>query len=425
LSGAWILSSLLQLATPQVEAQAPAPPTLKGADLPLLEEVRRIAGNLEAIRGEKFARLPVAVRVHDDMRVVAADIRATNVLPAARLQARGRAWADLGLGGLETPAQLLHVLAADLEGIGVDPEGHRLLVAPDRLSLEDFVPETPAQEELSNLLLLTGVRIDEPLVAHLAMHLRQHERRATDSLAPTTDALLAAAAWAEGEANLAAMQYLFRGMNLSDAVVEHRLDPREVLDGRLVPVALGTATGVERRLLEFVYLEGFARAVDRYREGGWTAVASAMERARTTRALLHPEAPATVGEIDAEPAAGRPGMRLADEDCLGEQAIVVLVSLQTGKDNLGLMAGDGWQADRVRRWEGGEASGVTDWHSRWSSERDAEEFAYAIGRSLAARFPEAATAQPAEGLATVEAAGRLFRIERSGREVRVEVAARP
>lgn len=418
----WILAALWLMAPAADAVTPPSPaPVAKGADLPLLEEVRRIGKNLEALRGESFTRPPLAVRVADEMRVVAAEIRAGSVLPPARLAARGRAWADLGLGGPETPAKLLQVLATDLDGVGFDAAGNRLLVAPERLSLEDFVPETADQRELSDLLALTGVRIDEPLVAHLLMHVRQYERRSGDVLQPTTDALLAAAAWAEGEANLVAIQYLFRGMNLSDVVAEHRLDPREVLDGRLVPAALDAAGGAERRLLEFVYLDGFALAAERYREGAWPAVGAAIEAGHTTRALLHRGAPAAAA-IDAAPAAPRDGLRLADEDTLGEQAIVVLVSLQTGKDNLGLIAGDGWAADRVWRWEADDGTGITEWRSRWTGPEAADEFVYALGRALDERFPEAQPAEPADGRRIVEAGGRVYRIERDGAEVRVRVA---
>ena len=409
----------------QVGAEGgPAPSaSIKGADLPLLEEVRRIGKRVEELRGEKFDRPPLAVRVPDEIRVAAAEIRAANVLAADRLRARGRAWADLGLGDPGTPASLLRTMAVDLEGIGFEPEGNRLLVAPDRLGLQDFAPETPEEQEMSELLQMTGVRIDEPVVAHLLMHVRQRERAGRDSLAATTDRLLAAMAWAEGEANLVAIQYLFGGLNLSEAVVEHRLDPREVLGGRLVPASLGRTSGVERRMLEFVYLDGFARAVEVYRRGGWAAVSAAMARGTTTNALLHEEAATPQDFPPPEPPPGE-GWQLADEDSLGEQGIVILVSLGSGKDNLGLLAGDGWAGDRVYRWEAVGREGVTDWDTRWTSPQAAQDFAYGIKRALGARFPAAASSAPAEGVEIVGAGGRSYRLERDGQRVRLRVGPR-
>jgi hypothetical protein len=421
LNAAWILLALLQAGAP--EGPAPQLP-IKGADLQLLGDVRRIGGRVVELRGEAFERPPLALRVPDDIRRVAAEIRATNVLTRDRLEARGRAWADLGLGGIGTPASLLRTMATDLEGIGFDPEGNRLLVAPDRLDVSDFAPETSEQQEVSDLLQMTGVRIDEPVVAHMLMHVRQRERSTHDALEATTDRLLASMAWAEGEANLVAIQYLFAGMNLAEMVVEHDLDPRSVLGGRLVPASLERASGVERRMLEFVYLEGFARAAERYRHGGWPAIDAAMARGRTTSALLHADAAEPQLFSPPEPPPGD-GWLLADEDSLGEQGIVVLVSLGSGKDNLGLLAGDGWIGDRVYRWEAPGSDGITDWLTRWSNPQAAQDFAYGFGRALAARFPEGRLSSPAVGLQMMESGGRVYRMERAGDAVRVRVAPAP
>ena len=201
-------------APPAREQAAPAA-TIKGADLDLLEAVRAIAGRVEDLRGERFRRPPLAVRAPEMMRGVAAEIRARNVLPREQLEARGRAWADLGLGGESSPESLLRVVAGDLEGIAFDPQGNRLLVGPERLTGADFVPHDEDDRD-STVLMMTGVRPDEPLVAHLLMHVRQLEREGADSLEPTTDRLLAHAAWNEGEANLVALRYLFQGMGVAE-----------------------------------------------------------------------------------------------------------------------------------------------------------------------------------------------------------------
>jgi len=426
LNALFILLALLQAdaaAEAKVEPRS-ATTVVKGVDLDLLREVRRVAENVEAVRGEKFDRPPIAVRAPDEMRLVAADIRAFNVLPRARLEARGRAWSDIGLGGTGSPLGLLRTLAADLGGIGFDPDGNRLLVAPDRLTLQDFEPTTGDEEELATLLMGTGVRIDEPVVGHLLVHVRQRERRSNDLLQPTTDALLAAAAWAEGEANLVAVRYLFQGMNLSDIVIEHDLDLGHLLGGRLIPSGLDRASGIERRFLDFVYFDGFDRVVALFRGGGWAAVDEARQHAPTTGGMLHPERGAAPPEQGGEPATPAiDGIVLADEDSIGEQGIVVLISLLTGKDNLGLQAGDGWRGDRLYRWETSEtADGITEWHSRWSGPEAAADFVYGIGRTWKARFPDSPSRPAGEGRQVVEANGRVFRIERIGANVRIRIA---
>jgi hypothetical protein len=184
---------------------------------------------------------------------------------------------------------------------------------------------------------------------------------------------------------------------------------------------------VERELVDFVYTEGFERAVERYRSGGWEALTTAMTRRKTTRDLVHPEQ-AVLPEADfpASPEPPRAGLRAADVDSLGEQAIVVLVSTLTEKDSLGLLAGEGWAGDRLYRWEpddtAGGKRGITEWVTRWrptgsDPERPATDvaadFDYAFGRALEARFPGHSFAELGEGVRTMVTPDRLFRIERS------------
>jgi hypothetical protein len=102
----------------------------------------------------------------------------------------------------------------------------------------------------------------------------------------------------------------------------------------------------------------------------------------------------------------------------------VLVSTQTGKDNLGLLAGDGWLDDRLVRWEPAEGGGpgLTEWGSRWASAEEAADFAYAFGRSLEARFPGRTIDAPDERRRVLTEGGLTYRLERLGSEVRVRVA---
>lgn len=411
-------------APPEREAEATGV-VVKGADLALLDSVRTIANQVERLRGERFGRPPLAVRAPEMMRGVAAEIRAFNVLPRETLEARGRAWADLGLGTERSPEILLRAVAGDLEGIAFDPAGNRLLVDPERLTERDFVFREEDDPE-PTVLMMTGVRPDEPLVAHLLMHVRQLEREGADSLEKTTDRLLSHAAWNEGEANLVAMLYLYQGMGVAVEVLGLEPDPRDVLGGLLVPSSLDSMSGAEAILAEFVYLEGFALAAERYVAGGWPALQRATARWSTTSQMMNPGRTAPL-EPDLEP--GEPGiggLRLVDVDTLGEQVIFALVSALTGKDNLGLQAGDGWEGDRVYRWEFVEGErpgdGVTLWVTAWRDEAQAADFAYAMRRTLRSRFPGAGIDPAAAGPRNLEAGGRLFDLEIRGAQVRLRVA---
>lgn len=397
----------------------------QGADIELLDDVRHVAVHVEKIRGQKFSRPPIAVRAPESIRQAAAEIRAYNVLTRGRLEARGRAWSDVGLGGPRSPAVLLLALSADVGEIGFDPQGNRLLVSPARLVPRDIEPK-PELDTESTVLMATGVRPDETLVAHMLMHVRQREREAGDSIAETTDELLARSAWAEGEANLVALRYLFQGMGLADDVLQVRLDPGQYLDGSLVSRSLDRISGAEARLVQFVYLEGFAEAVRVFKLGGWEALDGALQTRRTTHALLHPDRnPAPPPPIGAEPL-DLPGWTLVDADTLGEQAIQALLSTLTDKENLALLGAQGWAGDRLERWEPGEpagaADGVTRWFSSWSGDRAAGDFEYAFRRALETRFPGQPIVATGPSRWTLETPARVYRFERQGTRVRVLVA---
>jgi hypothetical protein len=403
--------------------EPPSAPTVKGADLQLLEDVRGVAERLEGLRGVEFDRAPIAVRASEEARRAAADHRVSVAIVHEDLDARGRAWDDVGLARPGAPARLYSMLAQDLDGVSFDPEGRRLLVDPARLTDADFSSDEGDEDDVTSLILATGVRPDEPSIIHMLVHLLQSERLGWSRLPGTTDALLARAAWAEGEANVAALRYLFQPMGLQDEVLARGLEPESVLGGRLHPVGLDPMSGPETVLALWAFREGFAQAAARFQAGGWEAVEESMRTRGTTRDLMHldraPLRPSPGAPVDP----GLPdGYRLADRDVLGEQSIVVLVSFWTAKDNLGLVAGDGWRGDELFRWEKeGSPDGVTVWVTRWESDQAAIDFEYAYARALEARFPGEKPAGGGDGRLRVESEDRVVRVAREGREVRVDV----
>ncbi len=272
----------------------------------------------------------------------------------------------------------------------------------------------------------TGVRPDEPLVGHVLVHVRQLERSRADWLGATTDGTLARAAWAEAEANLLAMRYLFEGMGLADAAVGGGVDPANVLDGRLVPRFDGLA-GAERAMVEFVYGDGFDAAVSAFRADGFAGVVRSAGQRTTTRDLLHRrEQPAARPAAATEPLTAPAGFVLADEDVLGAYGIFVWVSTLTGKDNLALQAADGWVFDRLLRFEpqasGSPERGRTEWRTRWADEAALADFEYALVRSLEARFPGRTLSEAGPATRVLSTAERVFRIERESTELRLRIA---
>jgi len=384
--------------------------------------VAGIVSRIEALRGEKFSLHPIIERAPDGLREIAARSRASQVLSPERLAARGRAWSDLGLGGTSSPRNLLEFLAADLRGVGFDTRNLRMFLSPDVLTDDDYTPSEGGLSDASTILMVTGVRRDEPLVSHALMHLRQYERSTEDFLEATTDRLLARAAWAEGEANLLAVRYMFEGMGIDDDILRSDMDLDDFLDGALIPPGLAGLSAAEYGLANFVYNYGFAIAAAAFSEGGWARLARDMGNGKTTRDLLHKDQRPPSDAITDKPVSPLDGLIKVDEDTLGEQAIVTLVATMTGKDNLGLIAGDGWVDDRVYRWEregDPTAAGATEWLTLWSSEAEAVDFEYCFGRALTARFPGIADDVDENGRLKLSMPGKNFSLTRQGRLVRI------
>ena len=425
---------LLALCATDSGAQATAPvepeATAAAADS-LREDVQEVVERVERIRGGKSPVTLQASRASTETREAMVESVVTNQITRAQLDARGRAWSDLGLGDKEAPLRILRLLTADLEVVTLDSGGTRLLVSQDVLVDRVVVSDQP-DDPSSALLLATGVRPDEPLIAHMAVHVLQRSRERSQShAARTTDAILARSAWAEGEANLVAIGMLFQGLRLADAVLQPGIDPAEVLGGRLVPAGIAASPPPDRVFLEFVYQEGYEEAIRVFRGGGFRALEQAAHVRATTRDLIHPDR-SPLGPPEFPPGtppgdADRP-YRLADEDSLGEQGVFALVSQRTGKDDLALAAADGWRFDRLSRWDPAAAApaglvGVTVWETFWGSDEDASEFAYAAGRVIEDGFGGVAAQADPANRKSWSTADRTFRLSRTGRAIVLRVAS--
>jgi hypothetical protein len=411
------LATLLPQETPEPPADASAQEATSGEDPALQHEVLRMSRQVEDLLAARFQIRPAAVRATAQARRIAAEARLAQAIPTQRLEARGRAWEDIGLGSREGPSRIYRLLAEDVDGVAVDAAGRRLLVDPDRLTVQDFTP-TGEETDPSSVLLMTGIRPDEPLLLHGLVHLLQQQGE-LGAWPETTDLLLASRAWREGQANLVAILYLFASVGVGTELFSHSLDPGEVMGGALLPPSLDLVGGVEGALLDWVYRDGYGQAAASIRNGGPSALREAMASRPTTRDVRHLDRAAlTPSEIAIPDEPAPEGLRLVDRDSVGEEAIVAIVSFWTGKANLGLIAADGWSGDALLRWEGAEGDGVTLWITRWVSAQEAADFEYGYVRSLESRFP---SSDAGEGRRRFEGQGRAITVSREGNYVRVRI----
>ena len=429
-----ILASVLVSVAPLCgqDAAPPATPpaaaeSIRGADEQLLKAVRAVAERVAGIVETPPTSGVVAVRADDAVRSVALAAKAAALLPAAVAAARGRAWRDLGFGSGSGPGDLVAAIAADLPGMAFDTSGSRLLVDPQRLP-DVIVRGDPDVDPDASIMLATGVAPDETIAGHYIAHALLDGPPLRGPV--TTDAVLARSALAEGSANLAGLILLFGGVGLESEVLSGSLRPDQALGGRLVPDTVRSGSPVVASLMEFVYLDGFAQAAAVARKGGFRRLAQERAARLTTRDVLHLDRPrleAASIPTPEFPAALR--LSIADRDSLGEQGIVTLVSLLTGKDNLGLIAGDGWVGDALWRFERAAPAsqsadeGATVWVTQWKSDEDAADFVYALERCLQARFPgETLEDDRQRGGRVLRRADRVYRVKATGLSVVMTVA---
>ena len=407
------------LAATLVAAEEPAAERLQKSESAVEE---RIAGIVQAAKGPGLR----TERADEAARASEALLRSQAVLPSEHAAARGRAWRDLGLGTGAEPGELIAAIESDLAGMTLDASRVRLLVDPSRLP-DEVARGDPDSSADASVLLATGVTPDEPVAGHYIAHVLLDGPLLT---APaTTDAILARAALSEGSANLAALVLLFGGVGLEAEVVSGAVRPEDALGGRLVPATLNSASPVVKSLLEFVYLDGFAQAAVLAKTGGFPRLRKERTSRRATCDVLHVDRPPAMPAVMTEPVLPPSlGLSVVDRDSLGEQGIVTLVATLTGKDNLGLIAGDGWVGDALWRFESSSPSGsdgdsgATFWVTNWKSEEDAKDFVYSLERCLQARFPgETVTDEAGSGGKILRRPDRVYRLAKTGLQVSLSV----
>ncbi|MDH3590493.1 MAG: hypothetical protein OER88_01350 [Planctomycetota bacterium] len=379
-------------------AQAPEAP-----EDPLTRDVEALWTRIATLRNVDTLNRPSAVRAPEEARRAVAEIRAATWLDSARLEARGRAWSDLGLGTERSPERWLRAVAEDLGGAAWEPGAGRLLVDPETLTESDYTADGEETAAIA-LLMATGVRPDEPVLAHLMVHRLQGEDLEG---AETTDAFLARHAAREGEATLVATLLLLESIGVEVGEVD--LDPTAMLDGRLAPS--GASSPLEIRMLDFVHTDGYLWARRRYLAAGWKPWPAAL----TTGAILSDAATSVPADV-AVPAPPT-GWEATDVDRLGAWGVYLWIAATTGKDSLALLSSEGWEGGRLERLERAGGPGATRWTTRWVTAERAEQFRYAIERVLVARFPSAVSSGEAPGWRRRAAGDRLAAWERRDRTV--------
>jgi hypothetical protein len=204
-----------------------------------------------------------------------------------------------------------------------------------------------------------------------------------------SDAMLARAALAEGEATWVSLAYTSGANDLAHFSPSFDADDgsaQTAADKTHVPHFL-------QALLMFPYTQGLKFVNYGRQQGGWRRLNQAYaDLPISTEQILHPERyfntrdnPVSVhlpvaGTIKAQ------GWDLIFEDVLGEFVLQYLLSMQDDPANA-IHAATGWDGDTLQVFRRhGELAWVQ--LSAWDTEQDAQEYAVAMGRVLARQKPE-------------------------------------
>ncbi|HOX42692.1 MAG TPA: hypothetical protein PK668_03790 [Myxococcota bacterium] len=400
----WIVSLVLVgLAGPQASGQVPAQE--------LLSLARGVQARVETLRGLK-ARRAIRFELADAERVRAYVKRAMDEQYAPGEFAReGLAMQALGLipRGLDYPGLILELLQEQVGGY-YDPKG-----------------------EVFYLAAWMSAGTQAPIIAHELTHALQDQSFDLDAyqerLRGRSDAMLARAAVAEGDASLVMLLDSVSALGLD-------IEPAALgLDGPMADLlvqasagqypALARAPRALREALMFPYIQGMAFVSAVRARGGWKAVDGLYRRLpESSEQIMHPERyldspdPPTAVSLRALEELVPEGWETIFEDELGEAMSLQLLAAWGADDGTARQAAAGWDGDRFRAYQRGAELG---WAGLWvwDTETDAVEFAAAAAQELPLRWP-GATPEPVDArprMAWRLADGRASAVVRAGSRV--------
>ncbi len=377
------------------DARAPAAPAASAA--PDAERVRRLAREVEALRGKTFKQEVAVERqtAQEFRKFVEAQIE--KELPPAEAARQSKALHALGL--LPRDYDLRKGLAdlyVSQAGAYYNPETKTfyLLVA----SLPEPLMDDVIRHELVHAL--------QDQYHDLAPALERARASQDDDVASAFQHLV------EGEAQYVLLRRQLEAMGvkldrnhpMGDLVCQQARDlPRDALIAsvRQAAAALGPEGAELRKAMEALegvpdylfwalhspYVKGQFAVHKAHAAGGWEAVDALYARPpRSTEQVLHPEK--LIAEPRDEPApipAAAPhadalgeGWQLLRSNTLGELGLAVLLERWGAPRERARAAAAGWDGDRYHVYEGPGGALALLWYTTWDSVEDAGEFDAAL-----------------------------------------------
>ncbi len=198
--------------------------------------------------------------------------------------------------------------------------------------------------------------------------------------ARSTDARMATAALAQGDAALVSFFYLYGGM--TQRQMEYVLAFRSKLyDPPIIP------TGVSTRVMELQYfsswhgIEFVATLGTTNGNFGWAPINRAYSGPpQSTTQVLHPEhyrsrvAPVAMSMPDLGSALGQGWTPIIKPDTLGEFTTFIHLEEFLLDRTRATQAADGWKGDSFTLWQMRDNRQVFAWQFEWDTPRDADEF---------------------------------------------------
>ncbi len=326
----------------------------------------------------------------------------------AESQARARLWERLGLLPPGAGAEMATLEAAALAGAPTafyDPVRRRL-VAPDWI---------PLDEQRSTLAhTLAHALTDQRFGVRQTLRIGADGRHALDG-----DAERARLAIVEGDATLAALEAFDPRGALTDAFAIRGLVTR-------LRDAPGDASSWISANAVFAHADGLAFVARVRARAPWSAVdALWASPPASSEQILHPEkydareAPVVVEASTPRALAG--AWREAGADVLGELGVRAWLGRTVAPD-VAARAAAGWGGDRASLFvavspDGGATpTSFAAWRTAWDDAAEAEDFARAAARKLAARAGDASTPEDPHRV-VARGAGAVFALAWRGPDV--------